>query len=258
MGAVRRDRRRVHLLEGHGLELFMGPAAEELLYPIRINGLKDLARRMEAAEDARLCRERGAGDEAYQLETLLAPCTRSPYPWVAETSALSLGVAYGDEYAGPSPLVMAAVHERQRSGNATDRSARGHARRLQRTDKVPVYPRVIDKAVPGARHITEQYQNNPVEADHGRLKARLRPKRGLKRRSSLPTSASSTDRTSRSASPSTNSPPPCSQRTDKTCHATDQSTQQRPPDDRAEPNVRAGAKALSLTSAGRPGTSRQP
>ena len=28
----------------------------------------------------------------------------------------------------------------------------------------------------------EQYANNPIEADHGRLKARLRPVRGLKRR----------------------------------------------------------------------------
>jgi transposase-like protein len=31
-----------------------------------------------------------------------------------------------------------------------------------------------------ALHIAEQYANNPVEADHGRLKARLRPMRGLK------------------------------------------------------------------------------
>ena len=30
-------------------------------------------------------------------------------------------------------------------------------------------------------HVTEQYGNNRVEADHGRLKARLRPMRGLKR-----------------------------------------------------------------------------
>jgi len=29
-------------------------------------------------------------------------------------------------------------------------------------------------------HNTEQYANNRVEADHGRLKARLRPMRGLK------------------------------------------------------------------------------
>jgi transposase-like protein len=27
----------------------------------------------------------------------------------------------------------------------------------------------------------EQYANNPIETDHGRLKARLRPMRGLKR-----------------------------------------------------------------------------
>jgi len=30
-------------------------------------------------------------------------------------------------------------------------------------------------------HDTSQYANNRVEADHGRLKARLRPMRGLKR-----------------------------------------------------------------------------
>ncbi len=29
-------------------------------------------------------------------------------------------------------------------------------------------------------HNTEQYANNRVEADHGRLKAKLRPMRGLK------------------------------------------------------------------------------
>jgi IS6 family transposase len=36
---------------------------------------------------------------------------------------------------------------------------------------------------PGAMrsHDTTQYANNRVEADHGRLKARLRPMRGLKR-----------------------------------------------------------------------------
>jgi transposase, IS6 family len=34
---------------------------------------------------------------------------------------------------------------------------------------------------PAAHHVTEQYVNNRIEADHGRLKARLRPMRGLKR-----------------------------------------------------------------------------
>jgi transposase-like protein len=49
------------------------------------------------------------------------------------------------------------------------------------TDRAHVYPRVLDELVPAALHTVEQYANNPVEADHGRLKARLRPMRGLKR-----------------------------------------------------------------------------
>jgi transposase-like protein len=49
------------------------------------------------------------------------------------------------------------------------------------TDQAPAYPRVIEELIPAACHVTEQYANNPVEADHGRLKARLRPMRGLKR-----------------------------------------------------------------------------
>ena len=48
------------------------------------------------------------------------------------------------------------------------------------TDRAPAYPRVLDELVPGALHDTEQYANKRVEADHGRLKARLRPMRGLK------------------------------------------------------------------------------
>jgi IS6 family transposase len=49
------------------------------------------------------------------------------------------------------------------------------------TDRAPAYPRVLDEAVPGACHVMEQYANNPIEADHGRLKAWTRPMRGLKR-----------------------------------------------------------------------------
>ena len=49
------------------------------------------------------------------------------------------------------------------------------------TDRAPIYPRVIDELVPAARHVVERYANNVIEADHGRLKARLRPMRGLKR-----------------------------------------------------------------------------
>jgi IS6 family transposase len=38
---------------------------------------------------------------------------------------------------------------------------------------------VLDELV-DACHATEHYANNPIEADHGRLKSRLRPMRGLK------------------------------------------------------------------------------
>ena len=49
------------------------------------------------------------------------------------------------------------------------------------TDRAPAYPRVLDELVPEAWHVVEQYANNPIEADHGRLKAQTRPMRGLKR-----------------------------------------------------------------------------
>ena len=49
------------------------------------------------------------------------------------------------------------------------------------TGRAPAYPPILDELIPSALHIVEQYANNPVEGDHGRLKARLRPMRGLKR-----------------------------------------------------------------------------
>ena len=47
------------------------------------------------------------------------------------------------------------------------------------TDRAPAYLRVLDELLPAACHVMEKYANNPVEADHGRLKSRLRPMRGL-------------------------------------------------------------------------------
>jgi transposase-like protein len=38
----------------------------------------------------------------------------------------------------------------------------------------------IEDLIPGAVHNTGRYENNRVECDSGRLKARLRPMRGLK------------------------------------------------------------------------------
>jgi transposase, IS6 family len=53
------------------------------------------------------------------------------------------------------------------------------------TDRAASYPRVLDELLPATCHITKQYANNSVEADHGRLKARLRMMRGLKRLRSI-------------------------------------------------------------------------
>jgi transposase-like protein len=49
------------------------------------------------------------------------------------------------------------------------------------TDQAPVYPPVLEALLPAAWHRTDRYANNRVECDHGRLKARPRPMRGLKR-----------------------------------------------------------------------------
>jgi transposase-like protein len=48
------------------------------------------------------------------------------------------------------------------------------------TDRAATYPMVLEELLPAAWHRTDRYANNRVEADHGRLKARLRPMRGLK------------------------------------------------------------------------------
>jgi len=47
------------------------------------------------------------------------------------------------------------------------------------TDRAPTYPRVLDELVPSACHVTKRYANNAIEADHSRLKSRLRPMGGL-------------------------------------------------------------------------------
>ena len=48
------------------------------------------------------------------------------------------------------------------------------------TDLAQALETIIEELMPDAFHNTEQYANNRVECDHGRLKSRLRPMRGLK------------------------------------------------------------------------------
>jgi transposase, IS6 family len=49
------------------------------------------------------------------------------------------------------------------------------------TDRAATYPTLLDDLQPAAWHRTDRYANNRVEADHGHLKAWLRPMRRLKR-----------------------------------------------------------------------------
>jgi transposase, IS6 family len=48
------------------------------------------------------------------------------------------------------------------------------------TDKAAAYPAMLGELLPEGWHRTEQYANNHIKADHGHLKSRLRPMRGLK------------------------------------------------------------------------------
>ena len=48
------------------------------------------------------------------------------------------------------------------------------------TDRAAALANVIDEFIPAAFHHTGQYEHTRCEADHGRMKARLRPMRGLK------------------------------------------------------------------------------
>ena len=49
------------------------------------------------------------------------------------------------------------------------------------TDRAWPLARVISDLLPASVHDSEQYANNRIESNHGRLKARLGPMRGLKR-----------------------------------------------------------------------------
>jgi hypothetical protein len=48
------------------------------------------------------------------------------------------------------------------------------------TDRAATYPIVLEDLLPAALHRTDQYANNGIECDHGRLKSWMRPMRGLR------------------------------------------------------------------------------
>jgi IS6 family transposase len=112
-----------------------------------------------------------AGDRWFVDETYLKVAGR----WVYLYRAIDQHGQVIDVFASPKRDLTANRQFFTRALNSTRRPTE------VTTDRAPAYPRVIDELVLEACHVVEQYANNPIEADHGRLKARTRPMRGLKR-----------------------------------------------------------------------------
>src|SRR3982075_416054 len=80
-----------------------------------------------------------------------------------------------DAYVSPTRDVVAARRFFERAIASS-----GTTPRRVITDKPATYPPALAAAVPGVLHRTGRFRTNGVERDHGFLKERLRPMRGLK------------------------------------------------------------------------------
>ncbi len=122
------------------------------------------------AEAARPCRH-AVGDRWYVDETYVKVAGRWRYVYRAIDQ-------YGqiiDVYVSPRRDTRAA-----RRFFATALGAHDEPAEVV-TDRAWTLLAVVDELMPAVFHNTARYANNRIEADHGRLKARLRPMRGLKR-----------------------------------------------------------------------------
>jgi transposase-like protein len=127
-------------------------------------------------ETARPCRHR-PGDRWFVDETYVKVAGRWTYLYRAV-----------DQH-GQVIDVLASARRDQTAARRFFTLALAHGRRPVEvtTDRAPVYPRILDELLPEACHVDAVRENNRIEADHGRLKARLRPMRGLKRLRSVQT-----------------------------------------------------------------------
>jgi len=80
-----------------------------------------------------------------------------------------------DAYVSPTRDMVAARTFFERAIAST-----GTTPRRVITDKAATYPPALAVVVPDVRHRTGRYRTNGIERDHGFLKERLRPMRGLK------------------------------------------------------------------------------
>jgi transposase-like protein len=122
------------------------------------------------AEAARPCRH-GVGDRWQVDETYVKVAGRWRYVY----RAIDQFSQVIDVFVSPRRDVKAARRFFERAIGTTKRTPVEVI-----TDKAAAYPAMLEELLPGAWHRTDRYANNHIEADHGRLKARLRPMRGLK------------------------------------------------------------------------------
>jgi len=122
------------------------------------------------AEAARPCRH-GVGDRWQVDETYVKVAGRWRYVY----RAIDQFSQVIDVFVSPRRDVKAARRFFERAIGTTKRAPVEVI-----TDKAAAYPAMLEELLPGAWHRTDRYANNHIEADHGRLKARLRPMRGLK------------------------------------------------------------------------------
>ena len=122
------------------------------------------------AEAARPCRH-AVGDRWFVDETYVKVAGRWRYVY----RAIDQFGQVIDVFVSPRRDVSAARRFFERAIGMTKRAPVEVV-----TDRAPVYAGVLEELLPAAWHRTDRYANNHIEADHGRLKARLRPMRGLK------------------------------------------------------------------------------
>jgi IS6 family transposase len=142
------------------------------------------------AEAARPCRQ-AVGDRWQVDETYVKVTGRRRYAY----RAIDQFGQVIDVYVAPQRDAMAACQGFERAIGTT----KGTPVEVV-TDKAAAYPAVLDGLLPAAWHRTEQYANNRVECDHGRLKSWLRPMRGRKQ-----------DRSARVVIGARSAPRPCRQ-----------------------------------------------
>jgi transposase-like protein len=121
------------------------------------------------ADAARPCR-RSVGDRWYVDETYVKVAGRWRYVYRAV-----------GQYGQIIDVYVSARRDTQAARQFFASALRAHGEPTEVvTDRAPALLGVVAELMPAAFHNVEQYANNRVEADHGRLKARLRPMRGLK------------------------------------------------------------------------------